>query len=457
MKTISFSITSPQSTNVEHFTLPADSPIWIYPIRTYVSCNERDGKWVVRSLIPYHCIDAFKEKRIFTSSYLAFETEEEALEEKLRLQQECRDSLTHIQKQGGIRVTLQWLQKQDFSWLDKFIRISQHPHRTDQYSLEESIRQLLLHPTFLGMWLGDGTSDNPDITSADAEIVKWVFGYAHSLGLKYVRKTIHNPYAYHIPRSCHCTTIGRTRAQAIKFTKFAKWRNSHQSTDPYEGMDSRTRSNWENEYQNMDPKARQVYNTIFYGLKDLNLLKNKHIPEVYKKSSRAVRLALLAGTLDTDGSKTSDSYEIAQKNEILAHDIMDLAKSLGFFVFSTKKLAIATNAKDHQDTWVDRMRIYGLGLQELPLLLTRKQMNNAFKSRCYLARIHFGQIKNCKKRKRKIEWNQDEEDALKFLFSTHGPRWVKIRKDLKFKEYAEKKDITPGNIRDHCIKMKLCT
>jgi hypothetical protein len=315
------------------------------------------------------------------------------------------------------------LQKQDFSQLEKFMRISQHPHRTDHYSIEESTKNLLLHPMYVGLWLGDGSSATTTMAAADNEIINWLYKYANSLGLAYIPKP-NQPYAYHIPRSCHCITMGRTRAQAVEFTKFAQWRNSHQNTDYYDAIDAKKRWNWENEYQDLKPKARMVYNKIFYGLKELNLLKNKHIPEVYKRSSRAVRLALLAGLIDSDGSKARDGLDIAQKNETLAHDIMDVAKSLGFFAFSTKTLAMATNAKNHQGTWVDRMKIYGLALHEIPVLLPRKKMDKKFKSRRHLARIHFGEVK-CKKRKRKIEWSPEEEDALKDLFSQHGKKWVK--------------------------------
>ena len=36
-------------------------------------------------------------------------------------------------------------------------------------------------------------------------------------------------------------------------------------------------------------------------LRDLNLIQNKHIPDVYMKGSRQQRLQLLAGILDSDG------------------------------------------------------------------------------------------------------------------------------------------------------------
>ena len=59
-------------------------------------------------------------------------------------------------------------------------------------------------------------------------------------------------------------------------------------------------------------------------LKKYNVLDdNKHIPKIYKINSREIRLQILAGLIDIDGSyyKTSNSYEICQKNNTFTEDI----------------------------------------------------------------------------------------------------------------------------------------
>lgn len=66
------------------------------------------------------------------------------------------------------------------------------------------------------------------------------------------------------------------------------------------------------------------------ALKELNLLQNKHIPERYKRASRAIRLEVLAGLLDGDGFAEKSGWEIVQKNKELADDILLVARSLGF-------------------------------------------------------------------------------------------------------------------------------
>lgn len=68
-------------------------------------------------------------------------------------------------------------------------------------------------------------------------------------------------------------------------------------------------------------------------LKKLGLLNNKHIPKGYKINSQFVRLQLLAGLIDTDGtySKKDQCFYFYQKDISLAEDVRDIARSLGFY------------------------------------------------------------------------------------------------------------------------------
>jgi hypothetical protein len=73
-------------------------------------------------------------------------------------------------------------------------------------------------------------------------------------------------------------------------------------------------------------------NSFKDDLISLNLINNKHIPLVYKTSSRQQRLALLSGLLDTDGflHNCKSSFSVTQKSEQLLDDIIYIARSLGF-------------------------------------------------------------------------------------------------------------------------------
>mgnify|MGYP006075581675 CR=1 FL=1 len=107
-----------------------------------------------------------------------------------------------------------------------------------------------------------------------------------------------------------------------------------------------------------------------------NLRQNKHIPVEFLHNSRDVRLAVLAGLIDTDCYLTHDKcYEIIQKNEQLSLDIAYIARSLGFFV-SYKQVQKSCMYKG-----IKRVGTYykcvlsGDGLNTIPVLIPRKKVN----------------------------------------------------------------------------------
>ncbi|WP_427019368.1 LAGLIDADG family homing endonuclease (plasmid) [Pseudarthrobacter sp. P1] len=65
-------------------------------------------------------------------------------------------------------------------------------------------------------------------------------------------------------------------------------------------------------------------------LRDAGVLHDKHIPAVYLRASRAQRLALLQGLMDTDGSlMASGRCVLAQTSRRLAGGVLELVRSLG--------------------------------------------------------------------------------------------------------------------------------
>ncbi|MDD4930878.1 MAG: Hint domain-containing homing endonuclease [Candidatus Colwellbacteria bacterium] len=148
-------------------------------------------------------------------------------------------------------------------------------------SIEFEEKKLDIHPYLMGYWLGDGTSNNAEITTADHEIVTNFDSLLYEYGLK-LSKSGCSPYRYGI------TLI-------------------HQ-------------------------KNRKGKNQFMNCLRDNNLVNNKHITHQYKCNSRQNRLELLAGLLDSDGSYNvkSKCYDFIQKSEKLFDDVLFLARSLGF-------------------------------------------------------------------------------------------------------------------------------
>lgn len=181
---------------------------------------------------------------------------------------------------------------------------------------------LEIDPYFLGVWLGDGTSANLNITNIDHEILDYCEEYVTSLGL--------------------CWNKSET----------AKYRYSITS-------ESGTKNK----------------NTLLNSFNKLNLIDNKHIPQCYKISSENTRLNLLAGLIDTDGSydKKGKGYDFIQKNEKLVDDIIFVARSLGFTAIKKQcKKSCMYKGEKREGTYF-RVFIYGNDIDKIPVKIERKR------------------------------------------------------------------------------------
>lgn len=69
------------------------------------------------------------------------------------------------------------------------------------------------------------------------------------------------------------------------------------------------------------------------GLVVRNQSGSKHIPIDYKANSREVRLELLAGLMDSDGSLSRGEYDFINKSKRLAEDVAYIARSLGLAAY----------------------------------------------------------------------------------------------------------------------------
>jgi superfamily II DNA or RNA helicase len=169
-------------------------------------------------------------------------------------------------------------------------------------------------PYMIGYWLGDGCSKSSVITSQDSTV------------LHYFNKNLGQYDLYLSYISCYS-------------------------------------------YRIKGPKPNYFYKT----LKDLNLIANKHIPYIYKCNSRQVQLQVLAGLLDSDGSKIVGGWDFIQKNEKLFDDVLFLARSLGFACYKQKCVKTCTNAPGgpKKGTYY-RCTISGSGLEDVPCKIHRK-------------------------------------------------------------------------------------
>lgn len=191
--------------------------------------------------------------------------------------------------------------------------------------LEFPPRKVDLKPYAIGYWLGDGTSAAAAITTADKEVIQYYRDYANTLGLMLNER----PEIYRYSLSTGTAFGGAGR------------------------------------------------NPFMNGLKDYDLLNNKHIPPDYMYNSRQARLELLAGIIDSDGSMHCSGYDICLKSKKLSEDIVFLARSLGFAVHGGAGLTkrTCTNAPDGPKIG-DYYRFYicGSGVDEIPCLVPRKKV-----------------------------------------------------------------------------------
>ena len=186
--------------------------------------------------------------------------------------------------------------------------------RVDNFVGELPEHCLPIPSYLLGVWLGDGHSDGPTITSMDKEIYSEWIGW------------------------------GLTQCRYV-----------------------RTESNGSKAFTFNLTNGRGQPNKVLNMLKTLNIINNKHIPKKYLTAERNSRLQLLAGLIDTDGHTDSEksSIEITQKNKQLSDDILFLARSLGYSANQHIKIIDGVNYY--------RCHISGINISELPVKLVYKK------------------------------------------------------------------------------------
>lgn len=190
-------------------------------------------------------------------------------------------------------------------------------YRVDGWDLPDA--DLPLESYYLGLWLGDGVSIYPVVTNEDGEVVDYIFDYAFRLG-------------YNVSVN-------------------GKNKNNYRITSG----------------------AGAGKNYVFDKLRSLNVLGNKHIPEIYLKSSRRQRLELLAGLIDSDGyySKRA-AFSIGMKSLEMIESIQRLAWSLGFRAVVRKNIKTRLKWKNNEEYTHHRVIING-DIWNIPTKIKRKQ------------------------------------------------------------------------------------
>jgi hypothetical protein len=120
--------------------------------------------------------------------------------------------------------------------------------------------------------------------------------------------------------------------------------------------------------QGKNPKSWGVRG-LLSDLRNIGVLKVKHIPDKYLWASVAQRLALLQGLMDTDGSCMLDGQcEFSNTNEGLSRGVYLLAASLGLKPYWSEKLPVCTNSPEGKKVckraylvkWTGRLPVFRL-------------------------------------------------------------------------------------------------
>lgn len=161
---------------------------------------------------------------------------------------------------------------------------------------------------FLGLWLGDGNSNDVRITTMEPEVIEYLNDYSKKFGMQ--------------------VSVYKEKGKA----------QTYSITNGNKGNSK---------------------NPIRTYLKD-NLFSNKHIPNKYLINDRNTRLSLLAGLIDSDGHKScvkgkENTLEITFSNERLSKNVVTLLRSLGFRT-SMKEKKVELNGKIFR---VFRINSYG--------------------------------------------------------------------------------------------------
>jgi hypothetical protein len=147
--------------------------------------------------------------------------------------------------------------------------------------LDGEDRDILVDPYLLGLWLGDGSANGTEITTADPEVVQAFIDAGYVM-----RKKVSDPNGWLI-------------GDGIKHRR--KNGRIFRSPESFSGK-----------------------------LEALGLIQNKHIPRQYLRASFHTRLALLQGLMDSDGYADNDgSCEFCNTNHLLSEQFYELVCSIG--------------------------------------------------------------------------------------------------------------------------------
>lgn len=190
---------------------------------------------------------------------------------------------------------------------DYLLKSDKFKHTNKSYYVKSPINfaktNLKIDPYFLGIYLGDGSTHNIGITNMDNEVIEYFLNYVQvnypTSSVRVTKKDNTECKTYHV--------------RDVAYESFSLY--------------------------NKIAKDFSEYGLHFTNKDTRTTCSDKFIPNEYKTSCIEDRLQLLAGLLDTDGSKDiCDNYEFTSKSKQLALDVMYLTRSLAMYCKMSEKI-----------------------------------------------------------------------------------------------------------------------
>lgn len=202
----------------------------------------------------------------------------------------------------------------DYLMLPKYVKKELYGYKVGATFKHKDVK---LDPYLLGLWLGNGTSIKPSITTIDKPIID---------------------YMNRVCEKNNWTLTNDKNKNTINYT-----------------------------INNIDNTSNPFWDLIKYYKLD----NNKHIPDEYKYNSPEIQLQVLAGILDIDGHYDKRIFSITQENKKLLEDLEFICRSLGFWTSIHEKFN-----KKFQKMYYN-MNVVG-NLETIPTLIPRKQAHKRF-------------------------------------------------------------------------------
>ena len=233
----------------------------------------------------------------------------------------------------------------------------------------------LIDPYIMGVYIGDGSVVSGSITVVDKDIISALESYAEEKGMT----------ATYFPEDIKMTLKAPHRGKPVVVCDLeGNVVSQHKSIVDTAAFYSVTTSAVVCAIEKKAPFLSRY--SVFWGeqvtplsslLRQDGVLFDKKIPDNYLKNSREKRMQLLAGLIDSDGSRPKNDkklvYEIIQKKEVLANQACSLANSLGFYSsISPKTARMKREDGSTYECLVYRVRIYG-DLYTIPVKVSYKK------------------------------------------------------------------------------------